>query len=165
MIRDAVEAILITKGSVEITLDGHCMEPFLISGDKALIRPGQQIRTGDICLIAPPDSNFVLHRIVSIDNDSVFAKGDFSGKGETVPLRSILGVACAFQLKGLDKWCDYDSPPELKEHIAALSMQLYPRPETSRRDREETRARLSKILHAERQRLISEEAFHAKAGL
>lgn len=165
MIRDVVKALLITKGSVEITLDGRCMEPFLISGDKALIRSGQQIHTGDICLIAPPNNDFALHRIVDIDNDVAFTKGDFSGKGEIVPLQSILGVACAFQLKDMDKWSDYDSPPELKKHIAALSMQLCPRPETNRRDREETRARLSKILHAERQRLTSEEACHAKADL
>lgn len=164
-LESVVKATLVAKGCVIVNLKGRCMEPFLVSGDKTLIRSSPRVRIGDICLISLNNESLAIHRVVHVNDCSVFTKGDFSGKGELTPIGSILGIADAFQLKDTDSWSSYDSPQETKERIVALSLQLCPQPETDKHDREEIRAALSEILRAERQRLLSEGNYHVKTNL
>lgn len=53
------------------------MLPFLFTGDKVLLCPtnGYTFRVGDIVL-ADTDSGFVLHRIISIHNETIYLQGD-----------------------------------------------------------------------------------------
>lgn len=75
-----VEKTLADGRSVELNATGNSMLPFIIGGyDTVFIRPqfqAGQLRVGHIVLAHLPDSRYVLHRIVSINDTEVLLMGD-----------------------------------------------------------------------------------------
>lgn len=157
-LREFYKAMLVSKGSLQINLKGRCMEPFLVSGDKAFIQASSEINIGDICLISSSDGSLTVHRILGKNNSIAFAKGDFSGRGELISTQSILGIVSAFQLGRSKEWSEYRPSPRFKENIAALSLQLCSPSRTFKKERKEAREELWKVLSSERQKLLSKEA-------
>lgn len=74
--REAISFLKENK-KIWIPVKGRSMLPFLFTGDKVLLCPtnGYTFRVGDIVL-ADTDSGIVLHRILSIHNETIYLQGD-----------------------------------------------------------------------------------------
>jgi hypothetical protein len=83
------------------------MEPFLFAEDKALIRPIEKLRVGDIGLVVIEEEGIALHRIIKDNGDTILIKGDYSGLVEYRKREDIVGIACAFKLRERDEWIVY----------------------------------------------------------
>jgi hypothetical protein len=93
-----IRAKVKSNGSCVISLNGRCMEPFLMSGDKARIVYSNQINIGDVVLIELQNGGGALHRVVEANGDIFRTKGDYSGKSELISSNNIIGVAVEYFL-------------------------------------------------------------------
>jgi hypothetical protein len=62
---------------VTLPVNGHSMLPFIIGGKESVIlqRP-KEAKVGDVVLAWADDRRYVVHRIISIDGDSITLMGD-----------------------------------------------------------------------------------------
>ncbi len=69
---------LIAEGrSVKIVVKGNSMRPFIFHGDSVELRAiASPLRVGDIVLAQHNEGSFVIHRVISIDNDCITLRGD-----------------------------------------------------------------------------------------
>ena len=68
---------LINKGhTATILAKGKSMIPFICDGDKVLLEKYERYKNGDVVLAHLSEGRYVLHRIVSLHNDSVALMGD-----------------------------------------------------------------------------------------
>lgn len=87
--------------SVTLRLHGNSMRPFLEDGrDKAILKPVEEIKTGDVVLAEIRPKRYVLHRIVSINGDDVRLLGDGNMTAEKCRRDSIKAIATGFYRKG-----------------------------------------------------------------
>lgn len=69
------------------------MYPFIVSGEKVLVYPYNNIKPeiGDIILLFNDEMQYV-HRIVLLDNEKVITKGDLNVKiDDELPINNIIG--------------------------------------------------------------------------
>ena len=87
--------------TVTLPLRGYSMRPFLENGrDKALLRKPTKIAVGDAALAEVAPGHYVLHRIVSINGQSVVLRGDGNLGIERCRLTDIKATAVGFYRKG-----------------------------------------------------------------
>ena len=91
-----VQARLRAQGYFVLGLRGRCMEPLLFEGDRALIRPIDEVMIGVLALVLLDDGSLALHRVVAIEPDAVTTKGDYAGKVERIAQSRLFGVARKF---------------------------------------------------------------------
>ena len=74
---EEVRRLLMKGNNVTIRAKGNSMLPFITGGkDRVTLAPAKELRTGDIVLAEITPGHYVLHRIVSLDGDSVTLMGD-----------------------------------------------------------------------------------------
>ncbi len=89
-----VRDLLVEGSQVTVRVKGQSMLPFFRSGSTVLLRP---IREEDIkrlnVVFADAGHNFVIHRIIGFDNNSVTLLGDGNIYGtETMPRDKVYGI-------------------------------------------------------------------------
>ena len=64
---------------VRLTVSGSSMFPFIRNGDVVEIEGlNSKIRVGDVLLVRKNDETYVLHRVVKVEKDKFFLRGDYS---------------------------------------------------------------------------------------
>ena len=80
---------------MEVTVSGESMEPTLYHSDVIVITLLDQLpKHGDVLLFYDSDYLLVLHRVVRIENDIIFLKGDNSNEDDLldiIPIDNIIG--------------------------------------------------------------------------
>lgn len=90
--------------TVTLRLKGYSMRPFLEDGrDKALLSKPSKIKVGDPVLAEMTPGQFVLHRIIKIQNDEVTLRGDGNLNTEKCRLVDIKGAVIGFYRKGKEE--------------------------------------------------------------
>lgn len=96
---EEVASILVEGRDVELLTKGCSMLPFIIGDrDSVILRKIQydHLRPGDIVLARRCPGNYVLHRIVALDEDKVTLRGDGNVYGtEIVTREDVLGRVIA----------------------------------------------------------------------
>lgn len=111
------------------------MEPFLHAGDKARIVVTDEYVLGDICMIQRDDGEFVLHRIVELQENIIVSKGDFTRKVESVPHKNIVGKSEAFWFQECKKWFVWQPNKNDLEKLTKYSLMISPKYNPSRKSR------------------------------
>lgn len=71
-----IRAALERGQRVRMTVTGSSMLPFLRDGDVVELEPAPAPRLGDMVLVQCPEERNVLHRVVRVDGDAFFLRGD-----------------------------------------------------------------------------------------
>ncbi|MGC5776379.1 hypothetical protein [Paenibacillus pabuli] len=61
---------------ISITIEGSCMHPLLVHGQRTVVYPVDEIKEGDVVLVRDQVNQFLAHRILSLDHDFVITAGD-----------------------------------------------------------------------------------------
>ncbi len=71
-------ALYVAEGKeVEVPTKGNSMFPFIVGGkDSLILSAPDALRVGDIVLAKINDTNYVVHRIISIENEKITLMGD-----------------------------------------------------------------------------------------
>lgn len=102
--------------TVTLRLKGYSMRPFLENNrDRALLVKAGDIKKGDPVLAEISKGQYVLHRVIDIDNGRVTLLGDGNITVERCRMKDIKGGVIGFYRKGRDvmdrtdgiKWCVY----------------------------------------------------------
>lgn len=63
--------------SIPIVIEGHCMHPLLVQGQRIAVHPLlDEIKEGDVVLVRDQMNGFLAHRIISLGHDFVVTAGD-----------------------------------------------------------------------------------------
>lgn len=63
--------------SIPIVIEGHCMHPLLVQGQRIAVNPLlDEIKVGDVVLVRDQMNGFLAHRIISLGHDFVVTAGD-----------------------------------------------------------------------------------------
>lgn len=160
-----LRAKLRRQRSLVIVLQGHCMEPFLKEGDKALVEPVDVPELGDICLALSPSGTFGLHRVVKIMPETVLLKGDYEGKCEEVPKSNVIARAHAFRLEETDVWMDYGPPAKERLRVVDLSLGIVPEFNEDGDDRCRKREAIWRLNETLRKKMVEQALRELSAGL
>ena len=76
---------------VNITVTGSSMEPTLHADDMVTLRCAEVYTIGDILVFLYKNNELLIHRLLKIENDRYFCKGDNSFRLEDVTYSQILG--------------------------------------------------------------------------
>lgn len=88
-------------GSANLTVTGFSMHPLLRSRrDSVVLVPAGRQKKGDIILYRRESGQFVLHRIVKVEQDTYICSGDNQAIREPVTKEQILAVVDGFTRKG-----------------------------------------------------------------
>ncbi|MBO5185670.1 MAG: S24/S26 family peptidase [Prevotella sp.] len=96
------EVIRLTDAGHTVTLPlrGYSMRPFLEDGrDKAILVKPIDINVGDVVLAEISEGHFVLHRIISICDDTIILRGDGNIGVEHCCLKDVKAIATGFYRK------------------------------------------------------------------
>ena len=96
---------LVAEGkTVTLTVKGNSMNPFIVHlRDRMTIGPwkDEDIRKGTVALVKDTRGNYVIHRIIRREEDSVTLLGDGNvGFTETATLDNIIGIMHNIDRKG-----------------------------------------------------------------
>ncbi len=96
-------------GKADLTVTGWSMQPMLQNGrDKVtLIPPAKELKKKDIILYRRENGQYVLHRIIDLEDGKYILSGDNQAMRETVDPSQVIGVVSAFTHKG--RPCSMDS--------------------------------------------------------
>lgn len=88
---------LIGEGkTVELTVKGYSMNPFMVNmKDKITLGPftPDDIKTGTVALVLDTRGNYLIHRIIKIEENTVTLLGDGNiGQTETATKDNIIGI-------------------------------------------------------------------------
>ena len=81
------------KKQFEITVDGTSMLPILHPGDSIQICAKDDYFVGDILVFFYKNENLVVHRLLKIENERYFCKGDNAFRLEDIVKNDIIGAA------------------------------------------------------------------------
>ncbi|MFR9523482.1 MAG: S24/S26 family peptidase [Rikenellaceae bacterium] len=74
---DQAAQFVATGKEVEVPTKGNSMFPFIVGGkDSLILTSSNSLKVGDIVLAKINDTNYVVHRIISIENEKVTLMGD-----------------------------------------------------------------------------------------
>lgn len=76
---------------IEISVIGVSMEPTLREGDSVTIRSCESYAVGDILVFLYKNNELLIHRLLRIDGERYFCKGDNAFRLEDVPREQIAG--------------------------------------------------------------------------
>jgi hypothetical protein len=90
-----IRAALERGQCVRLTANGSSMLPFIYNGETVeLVPPRSSLMRGDIVLAQTAEDRYVLHRVVQIEGDAVFLRGDAQNHREgPLPRQAVLGRA------------------------------------------------------------------------
>jgi hypothetical protein len=96
---------------VRLTVSGSSMFPFIRDGDVVEIEGlNSKIRVGDVLLVRKNEETYVLHRVVKIEKDKFFLRGDYSSclegpfRKEDVVARAVIRY-CGGKIYDLSRGC------------------------------------------------------------
>lgn len=125
--------------TVTLRLRGNSMRPFLEDNrDRALLVKATNPQTGDPVLAEINPGHYVLHRIISINNDHVTLRGDGNLGNENCMIGDIKASVIGFYRKGRDtldytngkKWCIYSFVwthlYPIRRYLLAIYRRVYP---------------------------------------
>lgn len=94
---DVMKETLNAGGTVSFTTHGKSMHPILNDGDSVTIKKFDTYKKGDVVLFKNEKGDFVLHRIIKIKKELIYAQGDTLYKiDEPITKEAILGKVIAF---------------------------------------------------------------------
>lgn len=97
------EVISLLKQGHTITLNlkGYSMRPFLEDGrDKAILKWPDTINIGDVVLAEITPTKYVIHRVISINNNIITLRGDGNIHNEQCGISNVFGKVTGFYRKG-----------------------------------------------------------------
>ena len=125
--------------TVTLRLRGNSMRPFLEDNrDRALLVKATHPRTGDPVLAEISPGHYVLHRIISINNDQVTLRGDGNLRNENCMISDVKASVIGFYRKGRDtldytngrKWRIYSFVwthlYPIRRYLLAIYRRVYP---------------------------------------
>ena len=74
-----------------IRVEGHSMNPLIRSNDVVLVEKCNEYKTGDIVVAIDDRGRVLVHRIVKINDEFIYIKGDHALSIEKVELKNCLG--------------------------------------------------------------------------
>ena len=87
--------------TVTIRLKGFSMRPFLEDKrDKALLKKSDSIKIDDVVLAEINKGQYVLHRVIKMDENFILLRGDGNIQTELCRINDIKGCAVGFYRKG-----------------------------------------------------------------
>lgn len=96
-----IKKLLEEGHTVTLPLKGNSMRPYLVHmRDKALLERPKGIKVGDVVLAEVQPQHYVLHRIISIDDNNVTLRGDGNYGIERCTKENILAIATGYYRKG-----------------------------------------------------------------
>ena len=101
-IMPVIHAALKRSQNVRMIVNGNSMLPFLYDGDEVELEPMHSLPVpGDLVLVQCPEERYVLHRVVRLESDGFFLRGDAQTHCEGPFMHSdILGRAAKSYHKG-----------------------------------------------------------------
>jgi signal peptidase I len=73
-----VEELLRAGQRIRLEVAGSSMYPFIKDGDVVEIeKPGPRLQKGDVLLVRVCGNSYVIHRVVKVDGEYFFLRGDF----------------------------------------------------------------------------------------
>ncbi|MCP1182180.1 S24/S26 family peptidase [Paenibacillus sp. 1781tsa1] len=61
---------------ISILIEGNCMHPLLVHGQRISVYPPGELNEGDVVLVRDPVNRILAHRILSLEHDYVITAGD-----------------------------------------------------------------------------------------
>lgn len=97
-----IRAALERGQGVRLTAKGRSMLPFIYDGETVeLVPPRSSMMRGDIVLAQSAEDRYVLHRVVQIEGDVVYLRGDAQEHREgPLPRQAVLGRAVTASRNG-----------------------------------------------------------------
>ena len=97
--------ILISEGkTVSLTVKGNSMNPFMVHlRDQITLGPwkDEDLRKGTVALVKDNRGNYLIHRIIRRDENTVTLLGDGNiGMTETATLDNVIGIMYSIERKG-----------------------------------------------------------------
>lgn len=97
--------VLIAEGkTVSLTVKGNSMNPFMVHlRDQITLGPwkDEDLRPGTVALVKDIRGNYLIHRIIRRDNDTITLLGDGNlGMTETATLDNVIGIMHSVVRKG-----------------------------------------------------------------
>lgn len=95
----ALAASLLSEGiDVRVRLSGWSMKPLVPSGSTIRFSAGEEPAVGDVVLVRHAGGRMVAHRVLAIDGERVWTKGDACFRADApVPRSSVLACAVALE--------------------------------------------------------------------
>lgn len=87
----AIKMFMSIKGYVWVRISGISMHPVLQDGVKVKIVPSSQYEVGDILVYGYKSEGYLVHRLLKIEKNRYFCKGDNSFRIEIVTMQQIIG--------------------------------------------------------------------------
>lgn len=85
------------QNSVQIEVEGRSMQPVLFEGDIVTISEMDEYQVGDVLVFEYEKKVLLIHRLLYIENDVFFCKGDNAFFIEKVKRENVLGKAIAIE--------------------------------------------------------------------
>ena len=93
-----------TGKTVTITVAGISMQPTLYEGDRITIQRRSKYNVGDILVFVYKNSMILTHRLLRIDNDCFYCKGDNAFRLEDIAYDQIIGAVIMINGKIPERW-------------------------------------------------------------
>lgn len=89
------------SGVITVVPKGNSMWPFIKGGKCTVIikKPQSPINQMDVVLFQRENGDFVLHRVINVQQDNLVVKGDNFDYQENISLSNVLGVVEGFYYK------------------------------------------------------------------
>ena len=85
---------LLEQGAVRIPLLGHSMRPWIPDASRVAFSARLEPQLGDVVLFHYGNSKLVAHRVIALDEERIWTKGDACATGDSPVVRSnVLAVA------------------------------------------------------------------------
>lgn len=101
---EEIRALISEGKTVSLTVKGNSMNPFIVNlRDQITIGPwkDEDIREGCVALVKDIRDNYLIHRIIRRDKDTVTLIGDGNvGLYETAKMENIIGILYSITRKG-----------------------------------------------------------------
>lgn len=101
---EEIRKLISEGGTVSLTVKGNSMNPFIVHlRDEMTLGPwkDEDIRKGCVALVKDTRGNYLIHRIIRRDEDTITLIGDGNvGLYETAVLDNIIGIMYSINRKG-----------------------------------------------------------------
>lgn len=115
------KALIQRKNPFDLKVVGKSMEPFIVEDEKVEVVKRETYRIGEIIVFKNKSDDLIIHRIISINNDFVFTKGDNAVAIEKLDVSSIVGRIENIYIDNNKKEIKYSKQDEL---ISKLSIRM-----------------------------------------
>ncbi len=116
------------KGNCDITIRGTSMEPVLHDGESYKLKKQEEYAIGDILVYEYKNEGLLAHRLLKIEQNRYFCKGDNSFRLEDIPKDQIIGkietvdpnntpefIEASYKISKLFRKCRYSHEEIIKQ--------------------------------------------------